>query len=169
MTQNSIKRMTMVIIGLLFVATFVFTWQHAAAANGDFAAAEMGLVCALHGNITSSSQLATVGYQYDVDQIVLAGLLELPFLLIAVYFAFRTANALKGGVFGRGMLLMALGATVMAVGHLHLLVIQMWNINIFGSIFGTTLGTVVWIVALIATWGLTGAGFYSIYKSSSAA
>lgn len=107
-----------------------------------------------------------VASQAQVDQVVLTGLLELPFLLIAVFFAFRTASALKGGVFGRGMLLIAAGALVMAVGHLHMQIQAMWGVNIFGQVFGNTLGTVVWVIALIITWGLTGAGFYSIYKSS---
>ena len=46
------------------------------------------------------------------------GLLELPFLALCIFFAFVTARALKGGIFGRGMLLLAWGFLVMAVGHL---------------------------------------------------
>ncbi|MGI9544498.1 MAG: hypothetical protein ACR2MX_14655, partial [Cyclobacteriaceae bacterium] len=34
------------------------------------------------------------------------GILELPFLLVCLFFAFRTAQALKGGVFGEGMSLL---------------------------------------------------------------
>jgi uncharacterized membrane protein YGL010W len=96
------------------------------------------------------------------------GVLELPFLLIAVYFAFRTARALKGGVFGRGMSLIAVGALVMAIGHLHMQVLAFFDFNLFDEILGNVFGSIVWIIALIVTWGLTGAGFYSIYKASRA-
>jgi hypothetical protein len=129
-------------------------------------------ICPLHANLVGPTQLASAdGQMYQetqINTIVLAGLLELPFLLIAVVFAFRTANALKGGVFGRGMLLIALGALVMAIGHLHLQAQTMWGLNIFGSLLGSTVGTAVWIIALMITWALTGAGFYSIYKTSKA-
>jgi hypothetical protein len=46
------------------------------------------------------------------------GFMELPFLFISVFFAFLTANSLKGGKFGKGMKLMAWGFLVMAVGIL---------------------------------------------------
>lgn len=117
-------------------------------------------------DIAVAGAAAGVKTQTEVNQIDVTGLLELPFLLIAVFFAFRTASALKGGVFGRGMLLIAAGALVMAIGHLHMQIQAMWGVNIFGQVFGNTLGTVVWVIALICTWGLTGAGFYSIYKAS---
>ena len=92
--------------------------------------------------------------------------LELPFLFIAVIFAFRTANALKGGVFGKGMLYIALGALVMGIGHLHMLVAAITGFNLFNSIFGKTAGEIVWVIALITTWVLTGYGFFSIAQAS---
>lgn len=145
----------------------------AAGDTGFETTAVSAYICPLHANLIGPTQLASGGSQLyqssQMNTIVLAGLLELPFLLIAVVFAFRTANALKGGVFGRGMLLIAFGALVMAIGHLHLQVQTMWGINIFGSLFGNTLGTLVWIFALMTTWALTGAGFYNIYKTSRAA
>jgi len=42
------------------------------------------------------------------------GLMELPFLFIAVLFAFLTAYAMKGGKFGKGMTFMARGFMFMA-------------------------------------------------------
>ena len=104
---------------------------------------------------------------YDIGDIV--SVLELPFLFIVVYFAFRTASSLKGGVFGQGMNYIAWGSLVMGVGHLHLQVQTFFDVNIFASIFGNVLGSIVWIVALVITWGLTGGGFYSIYKASKVA
>src|SRR5262245_56412488 len=96
------------------------------------------------------------------------GLVELPFLLITVVFAFLTANALKGGAFGRGLFLIALGALVMAIGHIHMQVDQFFHFNLFATLFDITLGTWIWFIALIITWALSGYGFYSIYKVSRA-
>ena len=94
------------------------------------------------------------------------GLLELPFLFIAVYFAFRTSQALRGGVFGRGMALIAWGLFVMGVGHLHMQIELNFGLDLFGTLFGTTGGLVAWVVALIATWSLSMLGFRNIYNSS---
>ncbi|MBI3940610.1 MAG: hypothetical protein HY315_07220 [Acidobacteria bacterium] len=93
--------------------------------------------------------------------------MELPFLVITVFFGFRTANALKGGAFGRGMGLIAWGAVVMAVGHLHMQADQMFQFNLFATIFGAGGGSVAFLLALIVTWLLTGSGFHSIYRASS--
>ena len=93
-------------------------------------------------------------------------LLELPFLFLTMFFAFRTAKALKGGVFGQGIGLMAWGFCVMGIGHLHLQGIRLFQFNLFAEIFGLRGSVVVWVIALIATWTLSGLGFYSIYKTS---
>lgn len=93
-------------------------------------------------------------------------LLELPFLFGCVYFAFQTAYQLKGGIFGAGMQLLAWGFLVMAVGHLHLQIAEYTGFNLFENVLGSTAGTVLWIVALLLTWGLSGAGFYKIYRAS---
>lgn len=92
--------------------------------------------------------------------------MELPFLFISVFFAFSTANALKGGKFGRGMLWLAWGFLVMAVGHLHMQIEHFYGFNIFKSLMGEAVGNLVWMVALIITWGFSGLGFYSIYRSA---
>ena len=97
------------------------------------------------------------------------GVMELPFLFIAVFFAFLTAYALKGGRFGKGMTYMAWGFLVMAVGHLHMQIEHYYGINIFKSILGQMSGTIAWFIALVVTWGLSGMGFYSIYKASKGA
>jgi hypothetical protein len=96
----------------------------------------------------------------------LFSLMELPFLLIAVVFAFLTAGALKGGKFGKGMYLVAWGFVVMAVGHLHMQIEHFYGINIFKSLLGETVGSIAWFIALVTTWGLSALGFYSIYKTS---
>jgi|SRR5579872_5915522 len=97
------------------------------------------------------------------------GVMELPFLFIAVLFAFLTAYALRGGKFGKGMTYMAWGFLVMAIGHLHMQIEHYYGINIFKSVFGQMNGSIAWFVALIVTWGLSGMGFYSIYKASKGA
>ena len=82
------------------------------------------------------------------------GVMELPFLFIAVLFAFLTAYALKGGKFGKGMTFMAWGFLVMAIGHLHMQIEHYYGINIFKTVLGQLSGSVAWFVALIVTWGL---------------
>lgn len=37
------------------------------------------------------------------------GILELPFLLVCIVYSFRTAQTLKGGIFGKGMVYLAWG------------------------------------------------------------
>ena len=95
-----------------------------------------------------------------------SGVMELPFLLISVFFAFATARALKGGRFGKGMNLIAWGFVVMAIGHLHMQIEHFYGYNIFKSLMGETMGTIAWFIALIITWGFSGLGFYSILRSS---
>ncbi|RYG00225.1 MAG: hypothetical protein EOO02_15340 [Chitinophagaceae bacterium] len=95
-----------------------------------------------------------------------SGLMELPFLLISVFFAFATANALKGGKFGKGMNLIAWGFVVMAVGHLHMQAEHFYGFNLFKILFGELGGTLAWFVALVVTWGFSGLGFYSMLKAS---
>jgi hypothetical protein len=97
------------------------------------------------------------------------GVMELPFLFIAVLFAFLTAHAMKGGKFGKGMTFMAWGFLVMAVGHLHMQIEHYYGINIFKTLLGSISGSIAWFVALVVTWGLSGLGFYSIYKASKGA
>ena len=96
----------------------------------------------------------------------LFSLMELPFLMIAVVFAFLTASALGGGKFGKGMYQVAWGFLVMAVGHLHMQIEHFYHLNIFKSLLGETAGSVAWFIALVLTWGLSALGFYSIYKAS---
>ena len=94
------------------------------------------------------------------------GIIELPFLLLSVFFAFATAAKLKDGRFGKGMKLLAWGFLVMAVGHLHMQVQQFTGINVFGKLLGKNLGSLAWSLALLMTWGLSALGLYYIYNSS---
>lgn len=94
------------------------------------------------------------------------GALELPFLFLCIFFAFKTASALKGGVFGKGMHLMAWGFLVMAVGHLHMQIDHFFGFNLFNTLMGNTMGQIAWFIALVITWTLSGLGFYNIYKAS---
>ncbi|MEE8186207.1 MAG: hypothetical protein V3T99_00920 [Nitrososphaerales archaeon] len=92
--------------------------------------------------------------------------LELPFLFLCVLSALLTAKALKGGAFGRGLAFIAWGFLVMAIGHLHMQIDLFFEYNLFAEIFGKAGGTVVWVLALVATWTLSGIGFYKIYSAS---
>ena len=102
----------------------------------------------------------------DMAASVWFGVLELPFLFAAVFFAFLTARALKGGIFGKGMSFMAWGFLVMGVGHLHMQVEHFMQFNLFSQLFGHQGGRIVWFVALVLTWTLSGLGFHNIYKAS---
>ena len=112
-------------------------------------------------NTVAATHAYSTGYWF--------GIMELPFLFISVFFAFLTAYALKGGKFGKGMTFMAWGFLVMAVGHLHMQIEHYYGLNIFKSLFGQLSGSIAWFIALIVTWGLSGLGFYSIYKASKGA
>lgn len=103
---------------------------------------------------------------YSNSTSFLFGMMELPFLLISVVFAFLTANALKGGKFGNGMYLVAWGFVVMAVGHLHMQIEHLYGFNLFKTVLGETAGSIAWFLALLTTWCLSSLGFYSIYKTS---
>lgn len=94
------------------------------------------------------------------------GLIELPFLIIAIVFSFLTARRLKGGRFGTGMQLLAWGFLIMAVGHLHMQIDAIYGYNLFNNLLGEVGGRGAWFVALVATWGLSGWGFLKIYKAS---
>jgi hypothetical protein len=96
------------------------------------------------------------------------GLLELPFLFVAIVYSLRTASALRGGVFGRGMMLMAGGLVVMACGHVLMMLDMVFHTNVLAAVFGVALGGVLWVVALLASWALMGSGFHSIYRASRA-
>lgn len=97
---------------------------------------------------------------------ILFGALEVPFLLLCVYFAFQTSIALKGGVFGRGMTLLAWGFSVMAIGHAHMQIEHYFGLNVLNTVLGEPVGRVAWIVALMLTWALSGIGFYQILRAS---
>ena len=95
-----------------------------------------------------------------------SGVMEFPFLIISVCFAFATAHALKGGKFGKGMNLIAWGFLVMAIGHLHMQLEHFYGFNLFKNLLGETGGTLAWFIALALTWGFSGLGFYSLLKAS---
>jgi len=105
-----------------------------------------------------TSQSVNIGYW--------SGIMEIPFLLISVVFAFATAQALKGGKFGKGMNLIAWGFVVMAIGHFHMQIEHFYNYNILKGLLGEAGGTLAWFIALVLTWGFSGLGFYSILKAS---
>lgn len=94
------------------------------------------------------------------------GLLEIPFLILCVVYAFLTAAQMRGGRFGSGMNLLAWGFIVMAVGHIHMQIDHFFGTNLFNNIFGESIGSIIWVTALIITWTLSAIGFIRIYKSS---
>lgn len=118
------------------------------------------------GIVLAQHETAGGGMPPSFTMSTIVGLLELPFLFLCVYLAFLTARALKGGIFGTGMMLVASGFLVMAVGHVHMQVIKFTGVDLFNMLFGNFGGSVAWVVALVLTWGLSGVGFYKIYNVS---
>lgn len=94
------------------------------------------------------------------------GIMELPFMLLSVLFAFATASKMKDGKFGKGMKFLAWGFLVMATGHAHMQLEAFTGINLFGWMLGVKGGQITWSVALLCTWGLSALGLYNIYKSA---
>jgi len=114
-------------------------------------------VLAEHDNMHRSS---------DDQFAMMFGLMELPILILCVVFSFLTARNFKGGKFGKGMTYIAWGFLVMAIGHLHMQIEHHFGVNIFQNLMGELVGQIAWYLALLVTWGLSGYGFYSIYKMS---
>jgi riboflavin transporter FmnP len=102
---------------------------------------------------------------HDTSAFPMFGILELPFLFIAVYFAFLVAGRPRGGNVGRGMTFLAWGFLVMAIGHLHMQIQRYFGMNLFGTVLGAGLGDIAWIVALAVTWALSAYGFILIYRA----
>lgn len=102
----------------------------------------------------------------ELDSVFWFGILELPFLFLCVYYSFRTAAALKGGIFGQGMNYLAWGFLVMAVGHIAMQIQHIFHYDVFRDTLGYFMGNLAWFIALIITWGLSAIGFYRIYKVS---
>jgi hypothetical protein len=117
-------------------------------------------VCSVYAQHSSDHSQPTMGVSFWT------GVLELPFLFLCVFFAFKTSIALKGGVFGKGMSYLAWGFLVMAVGHLHMQADHFFGFNLFNTLLGQSLGKIVWFIALVVTWGLSGYGFYEISRAS---
>lgn len=105
-------------------------------------------------------------HEGNMNQVILFGILELPFLFLCVFYSFKTAAALRGGIFGKGMNYLAWGFLVMAVGHIAMQIDHIWGFDVFTDVFGYVIGRFLWFAALIITWGLSLFGFYSIYKVS---
>ncbi|HXB90907.1 MAG TPA: hypothetical protein VNU72_01400 [Puia sp.] len=131
---------------------------------GMIAASSSSAHCQAQCNLLQASNASEIAHSSNMSYWF--GVMELPFLFISVFFAFLTAYALRGGRFGKGMTFMAWGFLVMAIGHLHMQIEHYYGINIFKSLLGQISGSIAWFVALIVTWGLSGLGFWSIYKAS---
>lgn len=101
-----------------------------------------------------------------MHQSQLFSVLELPFLGAAVFLAFLVAIKLRGGAFGRGMLYLAWGFVVMAIGHVHMQIEYYTGVNVLDSLLGPRIGTVAWILALVVTWGLSAYGFLLVYRAA---
>src|SRR3989475_4498457 len=90
--------------------------------------------------------------------------LEMPFLLLAIIFGFLIARAVRSSLIGRGMIFIALGSLVMAIGHIIMIVNGLVKEQILSVILGDVGGAWAWLVALCTSWLFFGLGFVEIYK-----
>lgn len=91
-------------------------------------------------------------------------ILEIPFLLICIYYSFKTAQILKGGILGIGMTFLAWGFLVMGIGHVIMQLKHFFNYDLLQVLFGYNGGAIAWFIALSTTWGLSAFGFYKMYS-----
>ena len=126
----------------------------------------LGLCCPILLSAQGHDDHVSSAQQGELDSIFWFGVLELPFLFLCVYYSFKTASALKGGIFGQGMNYLAWGFLVMAVGHIAMQIQHIFHFDIFRDTLGYFMGNTAWFIALIITWGLSAIGFYRIYKVS---
>lgn len=128
----------------------------------------IAVVCTLVLGLTSKQAFAWssehVHQSFPIE--VWFGFLELPFLIVCIYYSFKTAVALKGGIFGKGLMALAWGFLVMAVGHLAMQVHHIFHFDVFRDTLGHVAGSILWFIALMITWGLSAYGFYSMYRVS---
>lgn len=132
--------------------------------NRSFLALFLVAACSLSIAVPEARAQAEHAHNGSLDEWF--AVLEVPFLIGCIVFAFLTANALKGGIFGKGMQLLAWGFLVMAVGHLHMLIEAYTGLSLFEALLGATGGSIAWMLALVLTWGLSGAAFYQMYRAS---
>src|SRR5437667_5791382 len=90
--------------------------------------------------------------------------LEMPFLLVAIIFGFLIAKSVRSSLIGRGMIFIALGFLVMAIGHIILMADQLLKENILVEFLGQAGGAWAWLMALCTSWLFYGLGFVEIYK-----
>src|SRR3989441_4935836 len=90
--------------------------------------------------------------------------LEMPFLLLAIIFGFLIARAVRSSLIGRGMIFIALGSLVMAIGHIIMIVNGLVKEQILSAILGDVGGAWAWLAALCTSWLFYGLGFVEIYK-----
>ena len=92
--------------------------------------------------------------------------LEVPIFLTSVVMAFLTARALRGGIFGIGMLFLAVSFLIMAAGHASMFVERIADVDPFHVIFGRTLAPYAWALVLILTWAVSAIALYRIYRAA---
>ena len=107
------------------------------------------------------------------DPAIVFQILEPPLLVIAITFAIRSAVVLRQPglelstpAVGRGMLALAIGFTIMGVGHLVMQTKDLFGADLFEVLFGATWGRVAWFCALVATWAFSCIGFYYILHAT---
>ena len=112
------------------------------------------------------SEVIASGSKENFNLAIWFGLLEFPFLILCIFYCFKTSAVLRGGIFGKGMKYLAWGFVVMAVGHIAMQIHHICGFDVFRDVLGHLFGSLLWFVALSITWGLSAIGFYRIYTAS---
>ena len=94
------------------------------------------------------------------------GIVELIFLATCIYYAFKTANRLKGGVFGSGMIHIAWGFVILGVGHLISQLAYIFEADLMALILKQQQGLITELLIFVFAWGVIILGFMKIFQAT---
>lgn len=117
-------------------------------------------------SLSTYSQENAIHHFSNTDEAKVFGMIEFSLLLIATALSFMTARILRGGKVGNGMIFLAIGFSIMALGHLHIQIEHIFGYNLPKELMGITAGNYAWYLAMLLTWLFSAVGFYKIYKAS---
>ncbi len=94
------------------------------------------------------------------------GMVEMLFLLVCIYFAFKTAHSLKGGVFESGMIHIAWGFVILAFGHGISQLAYIFEVDVLELILRQQQGKITELLIFVFAWGVLILGFMKIYQAT---
>lgn len=92
------------------------------------------------------------------------GFVEIVFLVVCIYYSFKTARKLKGGVFGSGMIHIAWGFVILGIGHVISQLAYIFEVDLLALILKQQQGKITEILIFVFAWGVITLGFMKIYQ-----